>query len=283
MGVTICELVLYNQTYKNSIGGFYAKEINPYLNIPELDKNINLKDYSVNHPNLYLFSISENPESNVHAVYNIRSQAGINSDVPKRHADFLSNFGHPTEAVNGITEDLKDERLKDLIGCRYDVNNGQRVVREGALARFMLFHNYEVIENDQENLNVLSSNEFNPVQEIILSQDPGILLERYQSNAYKVEYTSIKSYIYKIDIENTAPGILYFGDSFNRYWKVFINGVEGKVLRANYKFMAVAVYPGRNEIVFKFKPAPFYQGLVIAVCGFLVFIFASLFLVLKEK
>ncbi len=56
-------------------------------------------------------------------------------------------------------------------------------------------------------------------------------------------------------VDTSAPGFLYFADSFTDDWIATVNGAAVPVLRANVNFKAVQVGPGESIVEFSYKPA----------------------------
>ena len=50
-------------------------------------------------------------------------------------------------------------------------------------------------------------------------------------------------------------------------WKVYIDGNEGAIYRANYAFRAVPLNPGNHRVVFVYKPSSVILGGVITLVG----------------
>jgi len=55
-------------------------------------------------------------------------------------------------------------------------------------------------------------------------------------------------------------------------WRSYINGIETPHFRANYVLRAMVVPAGNNEIVFKFEPASYYLGNMVAYTSSSIFI-----------
>src|SRR3989338_1186261 len=58
------------------------------------------------------------------------------------------------------------------------------------------------------------------------------------------------------------PGILVLSDSFYPGWKVYVDGVERKVMRANYFFRGVLLPSGSHRVIFRYEPGSFRYGLI---------------------
>lgn len=75
-----------------------------------------------------------------------------------------------------------------------------------------------------------------------------------------------------VNTESESDGILIFSDTYYKGWKVFVDGTEQKLLRANYNFKAVHVPGGRHVVKFVFVPLVFWYGLIVSFTGIILII-----------
>ncbi len=112
-------------------------------------------------------------------------------------------------------------------------------------------------------LDRLSSAEYDPLKQVILEEPlPIVPDENFHSQAKIVRY---KNHHVTIQAALSSPGVLVLADSFYPGWKVFVDGEEREVLRANYFFRGVFLSPGDHQVVFRYEPASFYYGAVISL------------------
>jgi hypothetical protein len=115
----------------------------------------------------------------------------------------------------------------------------------------------------------LSSGEFDPLKQVILERPlPIVADENFHSQAKIVRY---KNHHVTIQASLSSPGVLVLADSFYPGWKVFVDGEEREVLRANYFFRGVFLPPGDHQVVFRYEPASFYYGAVISLLTLVLF------------
>lgn len=116
----------------------------------------------------------------------------------------------------------------------------------------------------------LSRSDFDPRKEVLLEESVPVSAQGdFAGRAAIVDYgsrhVSIKAAL------NTS-GILVLADSFYPGWKVFVDGKEQAVLRANLFFRAVALSAGDHLVEFRYEPRSFTIGLLISLttlCGIL--------------
>jgi hypothetical protein len=78
-----------------------------------------------------------------------------------------------------------------------------------------------------------------------------------------MEYTSNRVVL---ETEISSPAYLSIAESYYPGWRAWVDGVEARIIRANYAYQAVPLpEPGPHRIVLKFLPTEFKIGLWISV------------------
>ena len=151
-----------------------------------------------------------------------------------------------------------------------------------ALPRCFIVHDYRIL-GEEEILNQLSQATFD-AREIVLIEkklESNRNVPHQSSSANFVAKSDIISYTANdITIRAFSPenGILVLTDSYDKGWKVSVNGAETKLYRANYLFRAVQIPAGEHIVRFRYMPVSFIIGLCITLCavfGGLVFYFCN--------
>ena len=101
----------------------------------------------------------------------------------------------------------------------------------------------------------LSSEEFDPLNEVILERPFSIHTNgNFHSQAEIVHYSNqsvtIRAFL-------NSAGLLVLADSFYPGWRVYVDGKEKKVLRANLFFRAVPLSEGEHTVEFRYRPLSF--------------------------
>jgi len=137
------------------------------------------------------------------------------------------------------------------------------------IPRAYIVRNVTVEKDPLKVLDRLSSSEFDPIDEVILEQPLSMPLnERLRARTEIVRYSNQHVTI-RAALDNS--GVLVLADSFYPGWKVFVDGEEREVLRANYFFRGVLLAPGEHRVEFRYEPASFYYGVVISLLTVVLF------------
>lgn len=243
-------------------------------NLPEMD----LKNYRVNFPHqlvpkqsIYTPIIGHEELSNIPVAYNIPSYGGVNSQYSKMDYDFLESLnGQPPPPI-GFPADSTHDRFLDLIGARYDFRSGSMTKRGGALSRFMLYSDYEVIADPVRNLERLNDPGFEPLSTVLISDNiPVGPTQRLK--AIPLDYEAVKDDRIHLSVKTDRPRVLLFNDSYDPGWEAFIDENRVPVGRANFKFMAIAVPGGEHEIRFVFRPRTIRVSWILLGMGLILFV-----------
>lgn len=133
------------------------------------------------------------------------------------------------------------------------------------LPRAFVAKSFNVINEPQAELNRMFSGDFNPRDEVLLEEDPGI--PAVDTSGSVVEKAFYDAERIDLDVSMSATGILFLSDTWFPGWKVSIDGREGKILRADYAFRAVAVPAGQHSVRFTYEPGSYRIGLILSIIG----------------
>jgi len=73
-----------------------------------------------------------------------------------------------------------------------------------------------------------------------------------------------------VETDANQAAWLVLNDSYNAGWKVSLDGKPAPLLRANQMFRAVAVPPGRHQVVFRYRPPALLIGAAISLASALL-------------
>jgi hypothetical protein len=269
----LIDLIPFNKNYSRQITEAFARTDQLYPDRSELftqggREGIDTPTYRVNHPHMALRLSAGEMDTNLPNVYGVRMYGGLNSDVPKGLVSLMRKFEPSVRASSSsISSQLTHPKLLDLLGCAYDVDESGRLVRRpSALSRFMLFHRYEVVDS-QRVLDRLAEDSFVANERLVVESDPGLGASEDGAAGEVVSYDSLGTSELRVVCSTSTPALLFFGDSYHPDWRVYVDGRQQPVLRADGNFMAVAVPAGNSEVRFRFRPHMYARGLAISGLG----------------
>jgi hypothetical protein len=130
----------------------------------------------------------------------------------------------------------------------------------------------------------LAGTAFNPLSEVILSEDAAFLSPNLDSRG-DVTISRYENQAVDIVAVLNKPGILVLTDSFYPGWRAYVDGKEEKIYRANLFFRGVQLEAGAHRVAFRYEPWSFTLGLIVSlstICG-LALVTAILFIQKKKR
>ncbi|UCD85142.1 MAG: YfhO family protein [Deltaproteobacteria bacterium] len=204
----------------------------------------------------------------------------------------LSSFGDRTILLSLITSSKQNtdfdwagwgeihlEKGEQRWELAYEQNikiyRNQRVI-----PRAFIVPEVEVVEEEDNILERISSEKFNPRKVAILEyQIPEINLMvnslRLNSNP-SAEIFNYQADSVGINTELEGNGFLILSDAYYPGWKVYVDGKEERIYRADYLLRAVPLSYGQHRVEFVFNPVSFKLGLwssiitLFSLIGYLV-------------
>jgi hypothetical protein len=167
-----------------------------------------------------------------------------------------------------------------------------------SLPRFYVAGGFRKITRPEEYAAALLDKTFSPATEVLLEEDPfahldaaerpapggppggasrgagerdAVTVERYSNNSIDLR------------VKAGAPGILVASESYYPGWKAYVDGVERKVMKADFVFRAVAVEAGEHTVRFVYEPLSFRAGAWISVLSAIALISAGVYAGIKRQ
>jgi len=185
--------------------------------------------------------------------------------VSKKELD-SPNFKKVKESYPVTPEQIAKTKLKEPYSIKIYEN-------KNVLPRAFLVSKCKMLDKEEEFKNAFLDKDFDPKDLILLEKQPnGIdcLKDNYNSTQGTVEINSYKSNTIDLTAISNIQQLLFLGDSYYPGWKVYVDGEEKEILRANYLFRAVVVESGEHKIRFEYDPLSFKIGMIITLLTFLV-------------
>jgi hypothetical protein len=242
--------------------------------------------------------------ANFGMIEGIRETSGYESLSLQRYAEFcayLETEGEPSYEIPFVgwrrwESENVNPRMLNLLGARYIVEDkGRDLYDEGkppkkmpsgfklkkvfsgtiniyenpdALPRAFFSTKVEVIGDRRNVLERLADSGFDYRNKIILEEEPEpahLPLEASDKNA-KADVVVKAPGEARIDIIADVPasGFILVNDVFMPGWRARVDGMETKIYRADYLFMAIPVDVGKHSIEVEYSPAGFRAGVWIS-------------------
>jgi hypothetical protein len=134
---------------------------------------------------------------------------------------------------------------------------------ERVVPRSYIVPRIRIETNPIKTLNLLASEEFDPLKEVILETALPVSENKdFEAHLDIVQYTSTDVVI---RASLNSSGILVLADSYYPGWTVYVNGKDEIIRRANLFFRAVALPAGHHTVEFRYAPMSFRVGLIVSV------------------
>jgi hypothetical protein len=231
--------------------GFGVMTYQPYQELLDL---ISVKDHHLNNPDiLRMMNVK-------HLLWH--------EPLPAPHWRLLRQ-GEPYALVEDFTKPLplRESTPKTIIPHLYE--------NKKVLPRAFLISNYVVVKNKIERLQLLQKKGFDPAQTVLLEEvpDPPRPSKESPPDDDRVSITNFSLNQIGLKASCAGPRLLLLSEAYYPGWRVWVNGKEGKIFRANHAFRAVALDPGYHVIAFKYRPFSVCFGLLsssLTLIGLLV-------------
>ena len=161
-------------------------------------------------------------------------------------------------------EEIKDKR----VGLAYSDEKVKVYKNNELLPRAFFVSDYKVIGDGQEALEFLTSKDFNPVDIVVLNEEPASFNNKPGSkhgNA-AIEIKDYSSNKVILNVNTPVSGILVLSDTFYPGWKAFVDWEEVEIMKANTVMRAVIVPKGEHLVKFVYDPTLFNYGLKLGLC-----------------
>lgn len=199
----------------------------------------------------------------------------------KHHLTGEAEF-QPDRTMRESESFVPDSKLLGTLGVEYlVVNNGRGDLDPGwvevgsdgvktilrnsnAKPRAYVVHSAKVIRDEQRMLEAISTEELDKI--VLLEEEISTLLGRSEGEeTVRLVLDRPSEVIVEADLQ--SPGVLVLSDSYYPGWKVYVDGKEEKLLRANYYLRAVQLPAGHHLVRFSFEPANIAVGLLLSLVG----------------
>jgi uncharacterized membrane protein YfhO len=109
---------------------------------------------------------------------------------------------------------------------------------------------------------------------VLLAQEPAVAPAAGDSAEVVITRRDFREIAMQVELDRA--GIVVVSDAFYPDWKATVDGQPAEILRANHAFRAVALGPGRHEIVMRYDASLLRKGATISVATVALTLFALL-------
>lgn len=138
---------------------------------------------------------------------------------------------------------------------------------DGALPRSFIVHDVQVLNGREAILRGMASPTFDPISSAIIEEAVEGLPSnpRVQSPVPTILEHSPRKVV--IEADPKEAGLLLLGDAYYPGWKVFVDGRETKMLRANHVMRGVILSKGQHRVEFRYDPVSFKAGAITSLAS----------------
>ncbi len=134
----------------------------------------------------------------------------------------------------------------------------------GAYPRAYMVSHFVVEKDDQAILDRLYDPSFSPRDTVVLEEEPPGHLQPDIQATGRVEILRYTPDEVIVSTSSSGRQLLLLADNFFPGWVSKVDGAETPMYRANFTFRAVSVPAGEHQVVFRYEPQPFRNGLYIS-------------------
>lgn len=172
-------------------------------------------------------------------------------------------------------DEVRLSPILDMLGVRYVIFRGQPpaplrpafqsddywvMLNSNALPRAFVPHHVEAVANDDEQLEMLSSPQFDP-RAVACVESPVNLPDTCHGKAEIISEIPTRV---TLSVQMETPGLVVLADLWDKGWNAYLNGRRIPILRVNHAVRGVVVPPGDATLEFRYEPASFAWGLCLS-------------------
>lgn len=165
-----------------------------------------------------------------------------------------------------IPDYFKDKRFKIVFEDKTMVVLESLTVKP----RAFMFYDWEVIENEEDALKRLVSENFPFGERVILEKEPPIKRTDVSKIISKVEYQIYEENRSLIKVDTNQDGILFVSDAWYPDWLAFVDGEPIEILRVDFDFRGIPLKKGEHLIEMVYRPKSFYDGVKVSIFSLVV-------------
>lgn len=135
------------------------------------------------------------------------------------------------------------------------------------LPRHYMVYDYKVIKKPDAVVNSLLDKAFHPGRTVLLESEPEGISRDTGPGSFNVWITGYRNNSSELKVATEKDGVLVISESWYPGWKVFVDGKEEKLLKADLVLKAVPLRAGEHIVRLVYSPALFKIGAAITMTG----------------
>jgi len=181
--------------------------------------------------------------------------------------------GYNQLVFNHIPPPTDVKTIHDLYNVKYEISFNQAtqqfgfVERQGYFPRVWVTYN-TIISSPEKIKTTMQGTAIDYSKIVVLEENIGLNNSNYDSTTVgKVNVTDFINNGLSCKVRTPKAGVLVFSEIWYPDWKVYIDGVKSKLLKANYSFCAVEVPKGNHKVELKYESDKFITGLYLMLAA----------------
>ena len=139
-----------------------------------------------------------------------------------------------------------------------------------ALPRVFVVHDAQAVPDDEEAIRMLRDLDFDPRAKVLLAAEEVVTGQPATVGADRAELVTYDSRVVEVEVEAASGGYLVLTDAWYPGWRVWVDGQEAPLLRADLVFRAVRLDAGKHLVEFVYEPQSFRVGLLVSAAALLL-------------
>lgn len=156
----------------------------------------------------------------------------------------------------------------DSFRTSYEDDKYQILLNDKAFPRAFVADGFKVVTDKRKILSEMFSEKSDLSKNITIEENPGLSPNNNPGGSAFVEKYNIDSI--SIKSETKKESLLVLTDPYYPGWKAYVDGVQTKIMRADYAFRAIKIPAGNHQITFTYDPDSFKIGIMFAAVGLAV-------------
>ncbi|UCC75977.1 MAG: YfhO family protein, partial [Anaerolineales bacterium] len=140
----------------------------------------------------------------------------------------------------------------------------------GALPRVFVVHDAQAVPDDEEAIRMLRDLDFDPRAKVLLAAEKVVAGQPATMGVDRAELVTYDTRLVEVEVEAASGGYLVLTDAWYPGWRVWVDGQEAPLLRADLIFRAVRVDAGKHLVEFAYEPQSFRVGLLVSAAALLL-------------